>query len=307
MGAIKPTSYRSLRRQRIWVGYLCILPAMLGFFIFTLAPLLYSLYLSFTDWSVLKKASWVGVDNYVHIFTQDLFFVKSLKATAYYSFGSVIASIVFCLIVALVLNMDIKGRAFFRAVFYLPSVIPILATAVIFLWLFDVDFGVVNYILSWFGIDKQPWFSSPKTSVPTLILMTVWGSGNIIIIFLAGLQDIPKHLLEAVEIDGGSWWSKFRSVTVPLLSPVIFYNVILSFVTSITSFTQAFAVGGPNGGGVEDSALFYAFFIYREAFRHQNMGYACALAMVLFAIVSLLTYLLFKYSAGFIHYEGGKK
>nr|WP_275983692.1 sugar ABC transporter permease [Paenibacillus hamazuiensis] len=288
-------------------GYLSILPAILGIFIFTIGPLLYSLYLSFTDWSILKKAEWIGFDNYKHIFTEDLFFVKSLKATAYYSAGSVIACIVFCFLVAFVLNLDIKGRAFFRAVFYLPSVIPVLATSIIFLWLFDVDFGIVNYMLGWFGIDKQMWFSSPKSSVPTLIMMAMWGAGNIIVIFLAGMQDVPKHLLEAVEIDGGNAWTKLTSVTIPLMSPIIFYNVILCFVNSITSFTQAFAVGGPNGGGVEDSALFFAFFIYREAFKHQNMGYACALAMVLFVIVSILTYLLFKAASGWIHYEGGKK
>jgi multiple sugar transport system permease protein len=304
---MKQTSYKSYNRQRILFAYICILPAILGVLIFTMAPLLYSLYMSFTDWDILKKANWIGFGNYKHIFTEDLFFTKSLKATAYYSVGSVIGSIIFCFLVALVLNMNIKGRAFFRAVFYLPSVIPVLATSVVFLWMFDVDFGVVNIILGWFGIDKQPWLTSPHTSVPTLILMTIWGSGNIIVIFLAGLQDVPKHLLEAVEIDGGSWWNKLVSVTIPLMSPVIFYNVILCFVSSITSFTQAFAVGGPNGGGVEDSALFYAFFIYREAFRHQQMGYACALAMVLFVIVSLITFLLFKFSAGWIHYEGGKK
>lgn len=307
MGLAKPASYKSYKRQRIAVGYMCIMPAILGVLIFTLGPLLYSLYLSMTDWSILKPAQWIGLDNYRHIFTKDLFFFKSLRVTAYYSLGTVAASIVFCFIVALFLNQPIRGKAFFRAVFYIPSVIPVLATAVIWIWLYDVDFGLINHLLGWVGISKQMWLSSPHSSVPSLIIMTVWGSGNIIVIFLAGLQDVPKHLLESVEIDGGSWWHKLVSVTIPLMSPVIFYNIILAFVNSITSFTQAFAVGGPNGGGVEDSALFYAFLIYREAFRHQAMGYACALAWVLFLIVSLLTYLLFRFSAGWVHYEGGKK
>lgn len=307
MSLTKPASYRSYKRQRIVVGYLCILPAVLGVLIFTIGPLLYSFYLSLTDWSILKPAQWVGLDNYRSIFTKDLFFYKSLRATAYYSLGTVIATIVFCFIVALLLNQPLRGKTFFRAVFYIPSVIPVLATAVIWIWLYDVDFGLINHLLGWVGISKQMWLSSPHTSVPSLILMTVWGSGNIIVIFLAGLQDVPRHLLESVEIDGGNWWNKLISVTIPLMSPVIFYNIILVFVNSITSFTQAFAVGGPNGGGVEDSALFYAFLIYREAFRHQAMGYACALAWVLFLIVSLLTYALFRFSSSWVHYEGGKK
>jgi multiple sugar transport system permease protein len=305
---MKPVSrLKSNNRQRLIAGYLCIMPAVLGLFLFTLGPLVYSLYLSMTDWSILKKAKWIGLDNYKKIFTEDLFFFKSLKVTAYYSLGTLIGTIVFCFFIALLLNQNVKGKAFFRAIFYLPSVIPVLAASVIWIWLYDVDFGLINHILSWVGIPKQMWLSSPATSVPSLIIMTVWGSGNIIVIFLAGLQDVPRHLHEAVEIDGGNWWNKLVSVTIPLMSPVIFYNIILVFVNSITSFTQAFSVGGPNGGGVEDSALFYAFLIYREGFRHQEMGYACALAWVLFIIVSFLTVLLFRFSSGWVHYEGGKK
>ena len=148
------------------------------------------------------------------------------------------------------------------------------------------------------------WVNSPDTSVLSMIIIAVWGSGNVIVIFLAGLQDVPAHLLEAVEIDGGGWWHKLRSVTIPLMSPIIFYNVILGFVNSITAFTQAYAM---TQGGPGNSTLFYAFYIYREAFQRQNMGYACALAWVLFIIVAFFTYLLFRSSAGWVHYEGGNK
>lgn len=304
MSTRQQSSYRSLKRQQVIVGYLCILPAILGLFIFTLGPLLYSLYLSFTDWTILKPKQWVGLENYRHIFTQDLFFFDSLKATAYYSIGSVAASILFCFVVALFLNQKIRGRAAFRAIFYLPSIIPVLASSIIWLWLYNPDFGIINHLLSFIGIDKLMWVNSPDTSVLSMIIIAVWGSGNVIVIFLAGLQDVPAHLLEAVEIDGGGWWHKLRSVTIPLMSPIIFYNVILGFVNSITAFTQAYAM---TQGGPGNSTLFYAFFIYREAFQRQNMGYACALAWVLFIIVAFFTYLLFRSSAGWVHYEGGKK
>ncbi|AZN39357.1 sugar ABC transporter permease [Paenibacillus albus] len=301
----KTTSYRNHTRQRITFAYLSITPAILGVLLFTVAPLLYCLYLSFTKWDIFHAEQWIGFGNYHKIFTEDLFFTKSLRVTAYYSFGNVLACIVFCFIVALLLNQNIRGRAFFRSVFYLPSVIPILATSLIWYWLYDIDFGVINHILGWFGIPKQMWVSSPGTVIPSIIIMSVWASGNIIVIFLAGLQDVPRHLLEAVEIDGGGWWSKLRSVTIPLMSPVIFYNIILAFVNSVTTFTQTYTLG-TQGGGPNDSALFYAFLIYREAFKHMNMGYACALAMVLFVIVSVLTLLLFRVSRFWVHYEGGR-
>ncbi|SFL23350.1 carbohydrate ABC transporter membrane protein 1, CUT1 family [Paenibacillus sp. 1_12] len=299
----KPASYKSFYRQRVLVGYICILPAILGIFLFTIGPMLYSLYLSFTDWNILTDAKWIGLANYTNIFTQDLFFYNSLKATAYYSLGAVAASMVYAFIIALFLTQNIKGRSLFRAIFFIPSIIPVLASSILWTWLYDVDFGVINHILGWFGIEKQLWIGSPQTSVMSLIILAVWGSGNVIVIFLAGLQDVPQHLHEAVEMDGGNWWHKLRAVTVPLMTPIIFYNVILGLVNSFTTFTQAYTM---TKGGPEDSTLFYAFFIHREAFEHQSMGYACALAWILFVIISLLTYLLFKSSSGWVHYEGGK-
>jgi multiple sugar transport system permease protein len=299
----KRASYKSFHRQRVLVGYICILPAILGIFLFTIGPMLYSLYLSFTDWNILTDAKWVGLANYVNIFTKDLFFYNSLKATAYYSAGAVIASMIYAFIIALFLNQNIRGRSLFRAIFFIPSIIPVLASSIIWTWLYDVDFGVINYLLGWVGIDKQLWIGSPQTSVLSLIILAVWGSGNVIVIFLAGLQDVPKHLLEAVEIDGGNWWHKLRSVTIPLMTPIIFYNVILGLVNSFTTFTQAYTM---TKGGPADSTLFYAFFIHREAFEHQSMGYACALAWILFVIISILTYVLFRSSSGWVHYEGGK-
>ncbi|MDQ0058654.1 carbohydrate ABC transporter permease [Paenibacillus harenae] len=302
----QPASYRSHKRRRIWAGYLFILPSILGIIIFTLAPLIYSFYLSFTNWTVLAPKKWIGFANYEKIFTNDYFFYKSLKVTAYYSLGSVVAIVVICFIIAMLLNSAKRAKAFFRAAFYLPTVIPVLAGSICWIWMFNVDFGIINYALSFVGIDKQYWVGAPDSVIPSLILIAVWGAGNVIVIFMAGMQDVPRHLLEAVEIDGGGWWRKLRSVTIPLVSPVIFYNVILAFINSLTAFTQTYVLGR-NGGGPNDSALFYSFLIYREAFKYQNMGYACALAMVLFVIVGFFTYLLFKLSSRWVHYEGGGK
>lgn len=301
----KHQSYRGMKKQRILAGYLFTLPAILGVLLFTIAPLIYCLYLSFTDWQILRPKRWIGLDNYREIFMHDYFFVKSLKATAYYSFGSVIGIIVVSLAVALLLNQARAGKALFRAVFYLPTIVPVLAGSLIWVWMFSPDFGVINYFLSFLGIDKQTWVGAPATVIPSLIIISVWGAGNVIVIFMAGLQDVPRSLLEAVEIDGGGWWRKLRSVTLPLMSPVIFYNIVLAFINSLTAFTQTYVLGR-EGGGPNDSALFYSFLIYRESFRHQNMGYASALAMILFVIVAIITYLLFRTSSRWVHYEGGK-
>ncbi len=302
----RPASYKSHKRQRIMAGYISISPAILGVIIFTLAPLVYSLYLSFTNWTVLAPKKWIGLENYRKVFMEDYFFVKSLKVTAYYSLGSVAAIVIVCFIIAMLLNSAGRAKAFFRAAFYLPTVIPVLAGAIVWVWMFNVDFGIINYVLGFLGIDKQYWVGAPGSVIPSLIMIAVWGAGNVIVIFLAGMQDVPQHLLEAVEIDGGGWWRKLRSVTIPLMSPVIFYNIVLAFINSLTAFTQTYVLGR-NGGGPNDSALFYAFLIYREAFKYQNMGYACALAMVLFVIVGLITYLLFRFSASWVHYEGGRR
>jgi multiple sugar transport system permease protein len=304
MSTLKAASFKSHKRQKVIIGYLCILPAILGILIFTMGPLLYSLYLSFTNWDILTPKKWVGFGNYKHIFTDDYFFMNSLKATAYYSIGSVVCSIVFCFIVALFLNQDIKGRSFFRAIFYLPSILPIIASSVIWVWLYDTDFGIINYFLSFIGVDKQLWVNSPNSSVISMIIIAVWSSGNVIVIFLAGLQGVPRHLLEAVEIDGGNWWHKLKSVTIPLMTPIIFYNIVLAFVNAISTFTQAYSM---TQGGPDNSTLFFAFYIYREAFQRQEMGYACALAWVLFIIVAVFTYLLFKTSSRWVYYEEGGK
>ncbi|MHA7967630.1 carbohydrate ABC transporter permease [Paenibacillus sp. CAU 1782] len=299
-------SYKTYKRQRIVAGYLSVSPAILGVLLFTLAPLIYCIYLSFTNWNILTPKQWVGFSNYTTILTNDYFFYKALRVTAFYSIGSVIAISITSFFIALLLNHAGRGKAFFRTAFYLPAIVPVLAGSIIWVWMYSTDFGVINYLLSFIGVPKQPWVGSPDMVIPSLIIMAVWSAGNVIVIFMAGMQDVPRPLLEAVEIDGGGWWRKMTAVTIPLMSPVIFYNLILAFINSLTAFSQTYILGR-EGGGPDNSALLYAFFIYREAFRHQNMGYAAALAMILFVIVAVFTWLLFKTSSSWVHYEGGKR
>lgn len=283
-------------------GYIFILPAILGILLFVAGPMIYSLYLSFTDWNILTKAQWTGFDNYHHIFADDTLFYKSLKVTFYYAALTVVGTLLISFIVALMLNAKIKGRALFRVVFYLPSIVPVIAGSVLWMWMYDTDFGLFNYMLGNVGIDKQLWISGESSAVPSLTLASMWGTGNVILIFLAGLQDVPRHLHEAVEIDGGNSWHRLKAVTIPLMSPTIFFNFLMGFVGAFTGFTQSYAMtnGGPNY-----STLMYVFNIYREGFQNQQMGYACALAWVLFIIMMALTYLIFKTSKSWVHYEGG--
>jgi len=291
------------QRQQTIAGYICILPAILGLLLFTAFPMLYSLYLSFTDWNVLTPAKWIGLDNYVRIFTKDFYFVQSLKVTTMYAVGSVLTSIVYAFAVALILNANIKGRPLFRALFYLPYIVPVLATSMIWIWLFDIDFGLINHMLGWLDIPKQKWINSASSAVWSLILVNLWASGNVIVIFLAGLQDLPKHQLEAVEIDGGNYWHKLTKVMLPLMTPIFFFNIVLGLIGSFTAFTQVFAM---TSGGPANATLFYVFYIFREGFENQQMGYACALGWVLFVIVSALTLLIFRTSSKWVHYEGGR-
>lgn len=292
----------SKRSNQAIYGYMFILPAISGILLFVVGPMIYSLYLSFTDWNVLNKVQWVGLDNYQHIFTKDDLFYKSLQVTFYYAGLTVVATLVISFVVALMLNANIKGRAMFRAIFYLPSILPVIAGSVLWVWMYDSDFGLLNYLLGGLGIPKQPWINGEASAVPSLTITSIWGAGSVILIFLAGLQDVPKHLLEAIEIDGGNAWNKLKSITIPLMSPTIFFNFLMGFVGAFTGFTQSYAMtnGGPN-----NATLLYVFNIYREGFTNQHMGYACALAWVLFLIMVVLTYLIFRASKNLVHYEGG--
>ncbi len=263
------------------------------------------LFISLTDWTVLKAPSWVGISNYVKLFMSDLYFWNTLKVTVYYVILNTVGTTVYALIVAILLNQNIKGRSIYRSIFYLPTIIPIVASSALWMWLYNPDFGLINMILQSVGLPRSLWLLSQTTVVPSIVIMSVWGgAGNAIVIFLAALQGVPRELLEAVEIDGGNWWHRFRAITLPMISPVTFFNVVTGLIASFTIFTQSYVMteGGPN-----NASLFYVLLLYREGFRRFNIGGAAALSWVLIIIVSFLSLLIFRTSRRWIYYEGEQR
>lgn len=292
-----------MKKREAVAGYLFAMPAILGLLLWTIGPMVASLAISLTDWEIIGGAQWVGLDNYREILTDDLFFKKSLLVTVYFALGSVLVTMLASIAVALLMNMEIKGQAIFRTVFYLPTIVPAVAASMLWVWLFNPDFGLFNAILKTVGLPSLMWIYDETTVIPSLILMGVWGCGGAALIILAGLQDVPKHLLEAVDIDGGNAWHKFRFVTIPMISPVIFFNLIMGLIGSLQAFTQAFVM---TGGGPNNGTLFYVYLIYREAFQSNHFGYASALAWILFLLIALLTAVVFRSSNSWVYYGGGK-
>jgi multiple sugar transport system permease protein len=286
-------------------GFLFALPVILGLLVWVIAPMIGVLLISLTDWNVLKTPNWVGISNYVKLFTTDLYFWNTLKVTFYYVVLNTACATLYSLIVAMLLNQKIRGRGIYRSIFYLPTIVPIVASSALWLWLFNPDFGLFNVMLRGIGLHKSLWLSSQTTVVPSIVLMSVWGgAGNAIVIFLAALQGVPRELLEAVEIDGGNWWHRFRAITLPMISPVTFFNVVTGLINSFAIFTQSYVMtnGGPN-----NSSLFYVLLLYREGFQRNNLGGAAALSWVLIVIVSILSLLIFRTSRRWIYYEGEQR
>lgn len=281
-------------------GLLFVSPWLAGFAAFSLLPFLLSLYYSFTTYDVVSSPVWVGLDNFVQLFKDPLFW-KSITNTMYYTLFSVPLGIVFGVALALLLNMKVKGMALYRTIFYLPSIVPVVASSVLWLWLFDPQFGLINGLLDAIGIAGPGWLVDPAWSKPALIVMGLWGVGGAMIIYLAGLQDIPQEMYESAQIDGAVWWHKIVYITLPMLSPVIFFNLIMGLIGSFQYFTQAYIItsGGPN-----DSTLFYSLYLYKNAFSYFHMGYASAMAWILFLLIMAVTLLVFKSSARWVFYGG---
>jgi multiple sugar transport system permease protein len=292
---------KSRRRDNLW-GTLFCLPCILGFFIFALIPMCTSLYYSFTNYNVISKCDFIGLSNYVNMFSgNDPYFYKALFVTFLYVILSVPSSLVMAFLIALLLNTNVKGKGFFRTIFYLPSIVPVVAMSAIWLWIFNSDFGLANAILKVAGMPPAKWLSSERTVIPTLVFANLWTIGSTMVIFLAGMQDVPRQLLEAVEIDGGGSVSKLLHVTIPMMTPTIFYNLIMGIINGFQVFTQAYVItqGGPN-----NASLFYVFYLYREAFQFMRMGSACAIAWVLFVIIMLITALMFYLQKKWVYYGG---
>jgi multiple sugar transport system permease protein len=289
--------------RRDLVGYAFLLPWLIGFLCFSLGPVLASLYLSFTKFDLLRPAVWVGADNYVRMFTADARFWQSLKVTFSYMLMEVPLKLAFALLVAVVLDKAIRGGALYRALFYIPSLLGgSVAIAVLWRQLFEGN-GTLNQILLWaFNYKGPSWIANPDTAIYTLVLLAVWQFGSPMIIFLAGLRQIPQDLYEAAAMDGAGTWRKFRKITLPLLAPVIFFNMVLQIIEGFKAFTPAYVVSGGTGGPI-DSTLFYTLYLYQEAFSYFRMGYASALAWVLLLIIGAFTGISFLTSKYWVYYE----
>ncbi|MCC7354803.1 MAG: sugar ABC transporter permease [Anaerolineae bacterium] len=282
-------------------GWLLALPAILGFFFFYLGPMLASLILGLTDWKVGRRPNFVGIGNFVAMFTTDPFFWQSLKVTTYYTVTSVPIGVMTAFAVALLLNLNVRGQRIFRTIFYFPTIVPAVANAVLWMWIFNTDFGLLNFILSWFGIPPQRWLFSIDLVIPSLVLMSLWGLGGSMVVFLAGLQGVPAHLYDAVAVDGGNAWDRFRAVTLPMMTPVLLFNLVLGLIGAFQAFTQVFIM---TEGGPANASLFYVYSIWRTAFQFSEMGFACALAWVLFLIIAAVTALVFRSTRWWVYYEG---
>jgi multiple sugar transport system permease protein len=296
----------SMKTKEALVGYLFISPWIIGFLVFTLGPLAASFYLSFTDYNLLQAPKFIGLANYMQLI-RDSDFWQSLHVTMYYAIVSVPLDLLVALVLAVLLNQKVKYMRLFRTLFYLPAVLPPVAVSVLWNWILNPEYGILNRFLALLGLPQPQWLVTPQWTVPAFIVMSIWGVGTAMVILLAGLQDVPQSLYEAAVIDGASTWQKFRYITLPMISPVLFFNLVMGVIGAFSYFTQAYVMGSGygQGAGVNNAGLFYVLNIYLQV-SSLHMGYACALAWVLFFIILLLTLLIFKSSALWVYYGGEK-
>ncbi|TPQ21871.1 carbohydrate ABC transporter permease [Streptomyces sporangiiformans] len=290
------------RRGGGWWPYLFLAPWFVGLFGLTIYPMLDSLYLSFTDFDLLSPAKWVGAQNYSRMFHDDPKFWGSVSVTTLYVVVSVPLKLALALAVAVLLNRPLRGLGFYRAAFYLPSLLGgAVAIAIMWRQLFGGD-GLFNDFLGWFGIKGQDWISNPDTSVYTLILLAVWQFGTPMVIFLAGLKQLPQDVYEAAAIDGAGVLTRFFRITLPLLTPIVFFNVVLQIIGAFQTFTPAYVVSNGTGGPL-DSTMLYSLYLYKKGFTDLEMGYASALAWVLFLVIAVFTAINFIASRYWVHYD----
>ncbi len=293
--------HRNTLARRQNMGYVYILPWLLGFLGLQLYPLLSSLFYSFTEYTMIKAPRVVGLANYVDMFTKDPYFFKSLRATFLYVLFALPSKLIMALLVAVILNRKIRGIGAFRTVYYLPSIMGgSVAVSILWRFLFMKD-GLVNNFLSFLQFQRFDWIGNPATSLPVLALLQVWQFGSSMVLFLAGLQQIPQALYESAEIDGATKPRIFFRITLPLLSPIILFNLVMQMIQLFQEFTAAFIIT-PNGGGLKTTYV-YGMMLYQNAFQFFKMGYASAQSWVLFIIIIFFTILVFKSSSGLVHYE----
>ena len=294
------TGTTNMRRNEAIVGWILAMPFVIGFLVFTAGPMLISLYLSFTEWNLLSSPEFVGLEQYQTMLFDDELVWQSLRVTLYFALASIPLHIILGLAVAMLLNASVKGLSFFRTIYYLPAILSGVAVAMLWRWIFSADFGLLNAALALFDIEGPNWLNSRTWVVPSFILMSLWGVGGSMVIYLASLQGIPSSLYEAATIDGANWWQKTRSITLPIMSPVILFQLIIGIIQSFRFFEGAYIM---TDGGPANASLFFMLYLYRQAFQFFHMGYASALAWLIFVIVLVLSLIVLRSSTAWVYYE----
>lgn len=292
------------RRIEAIAGYLMAAPWLIGFVLFIAGPMVVSLYQSFTVWDMFSPPRWVGLDNFRILFQEDKDFLLSLRVTSIYAFVSVPLQVATGLILATLLNQKIRFRAAYRTIFYLPSVIGGISIAIMFRWVFGTQFGLLNNMLAMVGIEGPSWLGDPNWVLTAFIIMSLWGSGASMLVYLGALQGIPTELYEAADVDGAGSLIKFWRITVPLVTPAILLNMVMGIIEALQEFTLPLMM---TDGGPANSSMFLVLYLYRHAFQYFQMGYASAVAWVLFIYIMILTLLIFRSSNAWVYYEGSIK
>jgi ABC-type sugar transport systems, permease components len=298
----KSQKHSSMKLSEARTAYICLIPAFVGLIFLTYLPLVGVFGISLFNWNGLTIPKFNGIDNYIKIFTTDPYMKDSIKATVYFSILSVTGSMIYSLFIAVLLNRKIPARGFWRAVFYVPYILPATAVYIGWSWLYETNFGFFNYLLSKIGLSKVMFLADSKFVIPSLALIAVWLSGNLIVIFLAGLQNVPRVYHEAAEIDGANGWQRFRNVTLPCMTPIIFYNLLMSLITNMQVITPALAL---TNGGPGNSTRFMTYLMYDQAFINNKIGYACAVTFIFFVLIASFTAVLFATQKSWTFYEGG--
>ncbi|MBN8592009.1 MAG: sugar ABC transporter permease [Anaerolineae bacterium] len=303
--AIHPAPHNRKRNPLFWrntlEGYLFILPVVLGLVIWTFGPMLASAYYSLTDYKIVGEPQFIGFDNYVELFTRDRLFAQSLSVTLRYAVMYMVIGQIVSLLIALLLTQRVRGLGIFRTFFYLPIIVPYVASALLWRYLFNKEYGPINAVLQTIGLPAINWLGSPESALFSMVIMSVWTGAVTTIIYVAGLQQVPEELYDAAKIDGANGQQRFFAVTIPMLSPTIFFNVVTGFIGAFQFFVPAFIM---TEGGPVKSTYFYNLNLYEKAFKWLEMGYASAMAWVIFVVIMALTLLIFRSSPLWVYYDG---
>ncbi len=292
----------TFRKSEARSGYLFAMPWFIGFGLFLAYPIIASVYFSFTEYSVLKPPIWVGTENYETIFADEVFW-KTLGNTLFFAALYVPLATLLAFGLALLLNSKVRFMAVYRTVFFVPSLVPVVSLVILWMWLFNGEHGLINTALGWVGITGPGWLTDATWSKPAIVFMSLWGVGNAMVIYLAGLQEVPQQLYEASDLDGATPWQKTRNVTIPLVSPVILFNIVMGIIGSLQIFTQPYVMS--EDGSPSRSIYFYSMYLFDNAFKYHKMGYASAMAWIMFLVIFLLTLVALKFAEKRVHYEGG--